>query len=70
MRLLTLLSPHVCRAITISDALNLKAIRSEALEVTLNALTSGVYLADSLGRIIYTNRAAEQQIDERQCAPY
>ena len=63
VRLLTLLSPHVCRAITISDVLNLKTIRSEALEVTLNALTSGVYLADSLGRIIYTNRAAEQQIE-------
>ena len=62
VRLLTLLSPHVCRAITISDALNLKAIRSETFEVTLNALTSGVYLADSLGRIIYTNRVAEQQI--------
>jgi hypothetical protein len=53
VRLLTLLSPHVCRAITISDALNLKTIRSEVLEATLNALASGVYLADSLGRIIY-----------------
>jgi hypothetical protein len=58
VRLLTLLAPHVCRAFTISDVLNLKTIRSEVLEVTLNALTSGVYLADSLGRIIYTNRAA------------
>jgi DNA-binding CsgD family transcriptional regulator len=63
VRLLTLLSPHVRRAITISDVLNLKTIRSEVLEVTLNALTSGVYLADSVGRIIYTNRAAEQQIE-------
>jgi DNA-binding NarL/FixJ family response regulator len=63
VRLLTLLSPHVRRAITISDVLNLKTLRSEVLEVTLNALTSGVYLADSLGRIIYTNRAAEQQIE-------
>ena len=62
VRLVTLLSPHVCRAITISDALNLKTIRSEALETTLNALTSGVYLADSLGRIIYMNQAAERQI--------
>ena len=62
VRLVTLLSPHVCRAITISDALNLKTIRSEALEATLNALTSGVYLADSLGRIIYMNQAAERQI--------
>ena len=62
VRLVTLLSPHVCRAITISDALNLKTIRSEALETTLNALTSGVYLTDSLGRIIYMNQAAERQI--------
>jgi PAS domain-containing protein len=62
VRLLTLLSPHVCRAITISDALNLKTIRSEVLEATLNALASGVYLADSLGRIIYTNSVAERQI--------
>jgi DNA-binding CsgD family transcriptional regulator/PAS domain-containing protein len=63
VRLMTLLSPHVCRAITISDAFNLKTIRSEALEATLNALTSGVYLVDRLGRIIYMNRAAEQQIE-------
>jgi DNA-binding CsgD family transcriptional regulator/PAS domain-containing protein len=62
VRLFTLLSPHICRAVTISDVLNLKTIRSEALEATLSALTSGVYLADSLGRIIYMNPAAEQQI--------
>ena len=46
VRLVTLLSPHVCRAITISDALNLKTIRSEALEATLNGLIAGVYLTD------------------------
>ena len=63
-RLVALLSPHVCRAITVSDALNLQTIRSEALEVTLNALTSGVYLVDLLGRIIYMNRPAEQQIEK------
>jgi DNA-binding CsgD family transcriptional regulator/PAS domain-containing protein len=62
--LLNLLSPHVCRSLMISDALNLKTIRSEALEATLNALTSGVYLVDFLGRIIYMNRAAEQQIEK------
>ena len=61
VRLLSLLAPHVCRAITISDALNLQTIRSEALEATLNALASGVYLTDRLGRVIYMNRAAEQQ---------
>src|SRR5262245_19376622 len=61
--LVSLLAPHVCRAMTISDALNLKTIRSDALEATLSALTSGVYLIDLLGRIIYMNQAAERQIE-------
>jgi DNA-binding CsgD family transcriptional regulator/PAS domain-containing protein len=63
VRLLSLLSPHVCRASVISDALNLETIRSEALQTTLDALTSGVYLLDRLGRIIYMNQAAERQIE-------
>jgi DNA-binding CsgD family transcriptional regulator/PAS domain-containing protein len=63
IQLLGLLAPHICRSVTISDVLNLKTIRSEALEATLNALTTGVYLADQFGRIIYMNRAAERQID-------
>ena len=62
--LLTLLSPHICRAITISDALNLKTVRSEALEAALNALASGVYLVDLLGRIIFMNRIAERQVEK------
>jgi len=63
VRLLSLLSPHVCRTITISDALNLETIRSAAFEATLNALASGVYLLDRLRRVIYMNRAAERQIN-------
>jgi hypothetical protein len=38
VRLFSLLAPHVCRSIAISDALNLKTIKSEALEATLDAL--------------------------------
>jgi DNA-binding CsgD family transcriptional regulator/PAS domain-containing protein len=62
VRLLTLLAPHICRAIAISDALNLKTIRSDALEATLNGLAAGVYLIDSFGRVIYMNEAAEHQV--------
>ena len=61
IRLLTLLAPHVCRSIAISDVLNLKTIRSEALEATLDALASGVYLTDREGRVLFMNRAAERQ---------
>ena len=50
------------QAVAISDALNLTTIRSDALEATLNALTSGVYLTDRHGQIAYMNRAAEHQV--------
>jgi integral membrane sensor domain MASE1/DNA-binding CsgD family transcriptional regulator len=50
------------QAVEISDALNLTTIRSDALEATLNALTSGVYLTDRHGRIVYMNHAAERQV--------
>jgi DNA-binding CsgD family transcriptional regulator/PAS domain-containing protein len=62
IRLMSLLAPHICRAVKISDALNLKTIRSESLEATLDALASGVYLVDRYGRIIYMNRTAEHQV--------
>ena len=50
------------QAVAISDALNLTTIRSDALEATLNALTSGVYLTDRHGHIVYMNRAAKRQV--------
>lgn len=62
IRLVKLLSPHVCRALTISNALDLRTISSQALEETLNALTVGVFLVDDHGRIAHINQAAEKQI--------
>ena len=49
------------QAVAISDALDLKTIRSEALESTLNALICGVYLTDRYGNIVYMNCAAKRQ---------
>jgi DNA-binding CsgD family transcriptional regulator len=60
--LLTLLSPHVCRAIEVSDALNHKTVNSKAFEATLNALSAGVYLTDRHGRIYFMNGAADSQV--------
>jgi DNA-binding CsgD family transcriptional regulator/PAS domain-containing protein len=59
---LGLLAPHICRAFAISDALDLRTITSQRLEATLDALTTGVYLADRNGRLVYMNAAAGQQI--------
>jgi len=57
-----LLAPHICRAFAISDAVGFKSITARALEATLDALATAVYLADCEGRVVYMNRAAERQI--------
>jgi len=60
--LFKLLSPHVCRALVISDALDIRALRSEMLERTLDGLVAGVFLTARDGRIVYMNATAERQI--------
>ena len=60
--LFKLLSPHVRRALTISDALDLRTLHSEMLEKTLDGLAAGVFLAARDGRVVYMNAAAERQV--------
>lgn len=60
--LFELLAPHVCRAMAISDALDIQVLKSEALERTLNGLAAGVFLAARDGHIVYMNAAAERQV--------
>jgi DNA-binding CsgD family transcriptional regulator/PAS domain-containing protein len=62
IELFQLLSPHLCRACAIADALDLRTITSQALENTLDALVAGVYLTDREGCIVFMNRAAERQV--------
>lgn len=62
MRLFSLVAPHVCRALVISDALEIRALRSEALEMTLDGLAAGVFLTARDGRVVYMNATAERQI--------
>ncbi|MGO4670340.1 helix-turn-helix transcriptional regulator [Bosea sp. 2RAB26] len=60
--LFKLLAPHVCRALAISDALDIRVLKSEMLERTLDALAAGVYLTARDGRVVYMNAAAERQV--------
>ncbi len=60
--LFRLLSPHICRTLAISDALDIRTLKSEMLEATLDGLTAGVYLTARDGRVVYMNAAAERQI--------
>jgi DNA-binding CsgD family transcriptional regulator/PAS domain-containing protein len=61
-QLLRLLSPHICRAMTISDVFDLRTVKSEALEATLDGLAAGVFLLDADGRLVHSNRAAERLV--------
>ncbi|MDM0031495.1 LuxR C-terminal-related transcriptional regulator [Variovorax sp. J22P271] len=62
LRLFRLLAPHVCRALAISDALDIRALRSEMLEKTLDGLAAGVFLTARDGHVVYMNAAAERQV--------
>ena len=61
-QLFRFLAPHFCRSFAISDIFDLQTITAQALEATLDALATGVYLTDRSGRVVYMNRAAEHQI--------
>ena len=63
LRLFRLLSPHVCRALAISDALDIRALKSEMLEKTLDGLAAGVFLTARDGHVVHMNRAAERQVE-------
>ena len=60
--LFKLLSPHVCRSLAISDVLDIRALRSEVLEKTLDGLVAGVFLTARDGHVVYMNQAAERQV--------
>ena len=62
MSLFRLLSPHVCRTLAISDALDIRTLRSEMLEATLDGLAAGVFLLTRDGRLVYANAAAERHL--------
>jgi DNA-binding CsgD family transcriptional regulator/PAS domain-containing protein len=61
-RVMYLLSPHLCQALALSDAIDLVTLTSYRLEQTVDALSAGVFLTDRGGRIVYMNKSAERQL--------
>jgi DNA-binding CsgD family transcriptional regulator len=59
IEIMRLLLPHVRRAVTISDVLDVQTIEKARMAETLDALNLGVVLADRDARILHANRAAE-----------
>lgn len=59
VRHLGLLSPHICRALLISDTLEMQTVATARLEETVDTLSTGILLTEDRGRISYMNGAAE-----------
>jgi PAS domain-containing protein len=59
-----LLIPHVRRAVTISELLDVQAVERTHFTSALNALRCAVILTDVNGRIIHANRSAEKMLRE------
>lgn len=62
--LLRLLAPHIRRAVTISDLMDLRALEREALAATLDTTAAGVVIVADDARILHANRQAEQMFVE------
>lgn len=56
--IMRLLAPHIRRAVTISDILDMKKLEAHALGATLDNYTAGVVVVADQGRILHANDAA------------
>jgi DNA-binding CsgD family transcriptional regulator/PAS domain-containing protein len=59
LAIIGLLVPHVRRAVTVGDILDMRSIVSAAFEATLNALAAAVVLVDTDGSILHSNDSAQ-----------
>jgi DNA-binding CsgD family transcriptional regulator len=62
LRQMELLSPHICRALLISDALELQTVAAARLAETVDRLSTGIFLTEDRGRISYMNSSAEAML--------
>src|SRR5262252_4126623 len=60
--IMRLLSPHIRRAIAISDTINMQAMAVGTFEGSLDLIAAGVVLVDAQAAIIHANRAAQAML--------
>jgi len=60
IEILRLLAPHIRRAVTISDLLDLKSLERQAFAATLDHLAAGVIVVGPENRILHANEAARR----------
>jgi DNA-binding CsgD family transcriptional regulator len=61
--LLRRLSPHIRRAITISDLLDIKRLETQALKATLDSLRTAVIIVGADAQILHANNSAREMIE-------
>jgi DNA-binding CsgD family transcriptional regulator/PAS domain-containing protein len=60
LQLFHLLEPHVRRAVTISDIMDIKTLEAHTLSATLDNLQTGVIIVAADGRVLHANDAARR----------
>lgn len=60
------IAPHVRRAVSIADLLDVRALQNEMLSAAIDLLTIGIILVDDDGRIVHANAAGLRLLDERR----
>ncbi len=60
LHIFRLLSPHVRRAVTISDLMDIKTLETHTLSATLDKFSAGVIIVDVEGRVLHANDAAQR----------
>jgi DNA-binding CsgD family transcriptional regulator/PAS domain-containing protein len=61
--IMRMLAPHLRRAVTISDLIDIKALEAHALSATLNNFQTGVIVVAADGRVLHANDAARRMFD-------
>jgi DNA-binding CsgD family transcriptional regulator len=60
LAVVSLLMPHVRRAVAIGDLLDMRSLATAALEATLDALAAAIVLVDAEARVVHANTAAQR----------
>jgi DNA-binding CsgD family transcriptional regulator/PAS domain-containing protein len=61
-----LLVPHIRRAVTIIDILDVRQLEIQTLAATLDSISAGIVVVADQGRILHANRAAREMLSKHQ----
>jgi DNA-binding CsgD family transcriptional regulator/PAS domain-containing protein len=62
MAIMRLLAPHIRRAVTISDLMDMQTLEAQALATTLDGFTAGIIVVADHSRILHANLAAQEML--------